>query len=139
MSDEGIGGQAWYSGLRPREDSAYPRKCRNCGRVFETPDDFFTETRDIRADKSGLKQLVDDDSLIMVEAFRNCPCGSTLMDYFDNRRNNSAAGRAKRKKFGELLNYLVQSGLDAQVAYAELIKITRGEESEILARMKPPK
>ena len=74
----------------------------------------------------------------MVEAFRNCPCGSTLMDYFATRRDMSAAGRARREKFEELLNYLIQSGLDAEVAHAELIKATRGEKSEILAKMRPP-
>ena len=120
------------------EESAFPKKCRNCGRVFETPADFFTETRDIIEDDRGLKQIVDEDSSVVVEAFRNCPCGSTLMDHFSDRRDMSPAARERRERFDEYLNYLVDEGLDADIAYAELVKVARGGESEILAEFKPP-
>ena len=139
MNDKGKRDHAWYSGLRPREKSAFPKKCRNCGRVFETAEQYFTETSDIREEDAGLKQLIDDDSSVVVEAFRNCPCGSTLMDHFSDRRDMSPAGRARRERFDEFLKYLVQSGLDADIAYTELLKVARGGESEILARYKPPK
>ena len=138
MNDKGKRGYSWYSGLRPREESAFPKKCRNCGRVFEIPDDFFNETRNIVEDDRGLKQSIDDDSSVVVEVFRNCPCGSTLMDNFSDRRDMSPAGRERRERFDELLNYLVRSGLDADIAYTELIKVARGGESEILAKIKSP-
>jgi len=132
-------GDARYSGLRPAEESAFPKKCRNCGRVFETAEDFFEGTSGIKSDMTGLQQLIDEDALVMVEAFRNCPCGSTLLDNFNNRRDMSAAGDARRKRFDELLTYLIQSGLDEEIAYAELLKVSRGGESEVLANIEPPK
>jgi ferredoxin len=131
-------GSDWYSGLRPRGQSAFPKKCRNCGRVYETPDDFFTETANISPEDTGLRAFTDEDDAVVIEAYRNCICGSTLMDNFSDRRDMSPAGRERRERFGQMLDYLIQIGLNADTAYAELLKVARGGESKILAKIKPP-
>ena len=131
-------GSEWYSGLRPRGESAYPKTCGNCGRVYETPDDFFSETANIKSEDTGLRASDDEVGGVIVEAFRNCLCGSTLMENFSNRRDTLPAGRERRGRFDQMLNYLVEIGLNADTAYAELLKVARGGESNILAKIKPP-
>ncbi len=131
-------GDAWYEGLRPSGDDAFPKECRNCGRIYNTPDDFFSETANINAEKTGLREIFDEDAGVFIEAYRNCLCGSTLMDNFSNRRDTSSAGLQRREKFDKGVQYLVSIGIDADVAYEELLKVVRGEKSEVLARIKPP-
>lgn len=131
-------GREWYSGLRPRGESTFPKTCGNCGRVYETPDDFFAETGNIKSEDTGLRASSDEVGGVIVEAFRNCLCGSTLMDNFSNRRDMSPAGRERRERFDQMLNYLVRIGLHADTAHAELLKVARGSKSNILAKIKPP-
>ena len=128
----------WYSGLRPKGESAYPKTCGNCGRVYETPDDFFTETGNIKPEDTGLRASNDEVGGVIVEAFRNCLCGSTLMENFADRRDMSPAGHERRERFDQMLNYLVEIGLNADTAYTELLNVARGGESNILAKIKPP-
>lgn len=131
-------GDEWYRGLRPKGESAFPKKCQNCGRVYETSKDFFFETANIKADETGLRACTDSDDSVVIEAFRNCVCGSTLMDNFSDRRDMSPGGRERRDKFIKMQNYLVRMGLSADTATAELLKVARGGESKILAKIKPP-
>lgn len=122
-------------GLRALADSAFPKYCRNCGRTFSTAEQFIEETEQIRQGTSGLKQSYDDDDLTIVEVYRNCPCGSTLMDYFSNRRDSSEVGLNRRKKFGEMLDMIAAKGIERDVARVELLKLLRGEHSEILVNL----
>lgn len=125
-------------GLKALAESAFPKKCANCGRSFESAEQFLSETQKINAKTSGLKQVDDEDGSKIVEVFRNCPCGSTLMDFFGNRRDLSEAGEKRRGKFDELLNFLSENGLDKTTARTELIKVAHGEKSEILSKISPP-
>ena len=136
--DAGPWGDAWFEGLRPRGESAFPKECRNCGRIYETAEDFFKDTGNGHSQKTGLRESVDDDEEIMVEVFRNCACGSTLMDNFSNRRDTSAAGQARRDKFAMYLAFLTKAGMDAEKARTELLKVARGGKSEVLAQIRPP-
>ena len=77
MSDEDDFDNMWHTGLHARLDSSFPKKCTNCGRIFGTAEQYFTETIGISEQDRGLKSFVDDDTATVVEAFRNCPCGST--------------------------------------------------------------
>lgn len=43
-----------YPGLQALSDSASPKKCANCGLIYETMDDFLSPTKEI-SQKSGLK------------------------------------------------------------------------------------
>lgn len=121
-----------FKGLKELAEAAFPKHCKSCGRTFQTAAEFVAQTVPVRAGKSGLKKSVDDDGNSIVELFRNCVCGSTLMDFFSDRRDLSDAGLARRNKFGELLDHLIEKGFDRLVARAELLKVLRGEKSDIL-------
>ena len=95
----------FFKDLRALAESAFPKRCANCGRTYATAEDFLAQTQHISPNRSGLKSSTDDDGAIIVEAFRNCVCGSTLMDFFSDRRDASAAGLARRQRFGELLDF----------------------------------
>ena len=60
------------------------------------------------------------------------------MENFSNRRDMSPAGRESRERFDQMLKYLVGIGLNADTAFTELLKVARGGESNILAKIKPP-
>ncbi len=123
-----------FAGLQALAESAFPKRCSTCGRVFESARQFMLETEEIRRGQTGLKQSLDDNDRTIVEVFRNCPCGSTLMDFFSDRRDLSEAGLKRREKFGQLLDQLVARGLDGAVARTELLKVLRGEGSELLSQ-----
>ena len=76
----------WHTGLFARLDTSFPKKCPNCGRVFATAEQYFTETEDLSAENRGLKAYTDAGTTTVVDVFRNCPCGSTLMESFDDHR-----------------------------------------------------
>lgn len=128
----------FFKGLQALAESAFPKRCANCGRVYRTAKEFLEETQAISPGNSGLKSSTDEEGGIVVEVFRNCICGSTLMDCFSNRRDISSLGVARRKRFGELLEFLVKQGVDYNTARTELLKILRGESSLILSRFRPP-
>lgn len=105
MSDQ-ILDQLIFDGLKALLEAAFPKHCRNCGRSFATAGEFLLHTKNVRADISGLKQSFDEQNMVIVEAYRNCPCGSTLMDLFSDRRDSFDAGEHRRKLFNKLLPHL---------------------------------
>lgn len=120
-----------YKSLQALSDMAFPKVCATCGKRYESVDDFVAQTKAIRG-ASGLKQDMDDDDQVIVSLFRNCTCGSTLMDEFNNRRDLTKAGIQRREKFGELLDRLVESGVESETARSELLKVLQGKGSRLL-------
>jgi hypothetical protein len=122
-----------YKDLRAIARDSFPKTCPRCGRTFSSAEDFVRQTRSV-FNSTGLKQtILDDDNNAAVELFRNCPCGSTLLEVFRDRRDMSPAGCRRRERFGKLLEYLTkQAGVDYQVARTELLKVLHGEKSEFL-------
>lgn len=127
---------ALFAGLKALAESAFPKHCKNCGRVFESAEQFLRETVQIDQKRSGLKQSWDDNDVTIVEVYRNCPCGSTLMDFFSDRRDLSQAGLARREKFGKLIDQLVAHGWQRETARIELLKVLRGEKSELIEQLR---
>jgi hypothetical protein len=125
-------------GLQALALSTFPKVCRCCGRQFADVTEYTKQTLVMPNGKQGLKQSYDDDGQVIVDFFRNCPCGSTLMDSFNDRRNLTPAGLARRQRFGELLDYLIRRGLDAVTARHELLTVLQGGQSEILKKFRPP-
>ena len=121
-----------FGGLRQLSDASFPKRCNSCGRVFNSAEEFAAATQSVQAGRSGLKQSVGDDGQTIVELFRNCPCGSTLMDTFDNRRDATSAGIKRRQRFHEVLQMLRSRGVDPAQARSELLKLMRGQPSAIL-------
>ena len=131
--------QELYEGLQALAETSFPKKCNCCGKTYTTAEEFFAETQDIPTAKSHLKAAKEEDGSIILEAFRNCSCGSTLMDAFSDRRDFSARGEKRREKFDFMLDFLAKQGIEKRVAQEELLKIMRGKKSILLSCIKPPK
>jgi hypothetical protein len=127
--------QNFYSGLRELAESAFPKRCKNCGRVYASAAEFIAATQPVSTDKSGLKISHDDDGKVILELFRNCVCGSTLMDTFNDRRDLSESGARRRKRFAEIQAYVVRQGIAPETAREELRKVARGQTSEVLRKI----
>ncbi|MFV0662148.1 oxidoreductase [Denitromonas sp.] len=126
------------AGLKALAVSAFPKRCANCGRAYPDEASYLNEALPISAANSGLKSSEDDDGSSIVEPFRNCACGSTLLDFFSDRRDDSVAGERRRARFDELLTYLTERGMRANEARRELRKVMRGEPSAALCRFRLP-
>jgi len=126
--------EALFSGLQALVDTAFPKNCSNCGRVYETADDYARATHSIFG-QSGFKASIDDDGSRVVELFRNCECGSTLMDSFRDRRDTSEAGQRRREKFGALVLRLKDKGVPREAAQRELLQLMRGGGSALIERV----
>jgi hypothetical protein len=121
-----------YQGLQAIADDQFPRRCATCGKVFRSLADYlFAETRALPG-SSGLRAGEDDHGHSVVYLFRNCTCGSTLLDSFKERRDQSPAGRRRRRRFGELIQLLAGAGIDLAIARRELLKLLSGSRSEYL-------
>lgn len=117
-----------FSGLKALAEAAFPKRCSGCGRVFENAAQFLTETEALRQGVSGLKQSVDDDASTIVEVYRNCSCGSTLMDFFNNRRDASEAGLHRRELFEKVIGHLEKSkGMTRAEGRLYVLRMMRGE------------
>ncbi|AMV73324.1 hypothetical protein JCM30471_17260 [Desulfuromonas carbonis] len=120
-----------YAGLQSLSSSAFPKRCRRCGREFRSVEDFLLQTEGLE-NSTGLKATADDQEQTLVELFRNCPCGSTLMEIFSDRRDMSPAGIERRENFGRLMTMLIADGMAAATARGELLKVLHGGDSPIL-------
>lgn len=128
----------FFSGLKSIVDTAFPKKCPMCKKIYNNEKDFINETSKING-QSGLKQSYDDNDRTIIELYRNCSCGSTLMNFFGDRRENNEAGEKRRAEFGELHHYLINQGIESTIARDELLKVIRGEKSELLQNIEFPK
>lgn len=120
-----------FEGLHALLVSAFPKTCKNCGHVYETAEQFFAETLDMPSGRSSLKMATEGDGATIVEAFRNCRCGSTLMDEFGCRRDNSASGLERRTIFDRMLSLLLARHISEEEARTELINFLRGRPNQI--------
>jgi hypothetical protein len=119
-------------GLKAVADVSFPRKCSYCEKLYTTVEQFLSETKGTTHSSSGLMESIDDDDNPIVEAYRNCSCGSTLLEFFNDRRGTSDLASKRRKEFGKMLDYLIAKGLDKKTARNELLKFIRGEGSQRL-------
>lgn len=128
--------QDLFSGLKALSESAFPKKCQHCGKVYSNILQFTQDTQPIRAEISGFKESKTDQDTIL-ELFLNCACGSTLMDFFQDRRDSSPQGLQRRQLFGEILENLINAGLNHETARKELLKVLNGGQSAILSNFTP--
>ncbi|MCA1859611.1 hypothetical protein LE191_05760 [Janthinobacterium sp. HSC-3S05] len=119
--------QLFFAGLRALAEAAFPKHCACCGRVFATADEFIGQTQSMRQNVSGLKQSFDDNNVAIVEVYRNCLCGSTLMDFFSDRRSTSEASQERRQLFERLLPLLMEKGMERAAAREYLLHVVRGQ------------
>lgn len=126
---------SFFEGLQALSDSAFPKTCSKCGRQYDSPDDFVRQSDAPSGSDTGLRSSRDDDETPIVELFRNCECGSTLMDFFNDRRDSSERGLRRRRLFGELLAVLEDQGMARAEARAELLQVMNGDSSPRLEQM----
>ena len=122
---------AIFDQLVELEHCSFPKKCETCGAVYKSVDDFVTKTEKVNG-KHGLKAAAEDDGSVILEVFRNCPCGSTLLDFFADRRDISETGLKRRAAFQKVLDHLVENGIELETARAELKYYVRHKKSELL-------
>jgi len=120
--------------LRPLSAGSFPKRCRTCGAVFQSAAVFIDHTSAL---SGGTIKVIDDDEGRFLELYRNCSCGSTLMDFFADRRDYSPAGDRRRQQFVTLLQRLEGQGFSAQQSRAELLNYLRGEPCPLLDRLLP--
>ena len=125
-----------FTGLKALVNSSFPKRCSCCGRVYESAEEFFRETQKVREGRNDLKPATEEDGTRILEVFRNCVCGSTMMEFFGDRRDTSAAGEERRKRFGVLLDQLAERGVDRAVGKQELLKLVRGQRSELIESLR---
>ena len=122
----------WFAGLKALSQGDFPKRGACCGRVYQTEEEYFRETLDIRSGRTGLKPAEDDDAGLLVELYRNCVCGSTLLACFSDRRDQAEAGLKRRQLFNELLEFLQKTGVPRELAVTELLKVIHGQSSDLL-------
>jgi hypothetical protein len=124
-------------GLRVLSKTAFPRKCTTCGKVYGSFEEFVSETRSLEG-RSGLLENIGcpeegDDPI--VEIYRNCVCGSTLVEFALNRRDSSEHGLRRREIFNKLLKLLIDRGLSEEDARSELLLLMQSKKSQLLENM----
>ncbi|MDT8426378.1 MAG: hypothetical protein RQ733_10430 [Methyloprofundus sp.] len=122
----------YFKGLTAMVESSFPRKCSCCGKSYATAESFLAETQNMSSGRSSLKESLEEDGTVIVEVFRNCVCGSTLMDEFNSRRDDSGKGQQRRATFDKLVSLLQKQQISKGVARAEVLKMLQGERSEVL-------
>ena len=120
-----------FADLRALSEHSFPKRCSTCGRVYDSPRDFAEKSSSPPAG-TGLKASLDDEDQPVIELFRNCECGSTLMDVFQDRRDTSGRGLRRRQVFQRLLERLETKGMSESEARQELLRVLRGESSDKL-------
>lgn len=120
-----------FDGLTALLASAFPKTCRNCGYVYQSAEQFFAETDGMARGRPSLKSAEEDDGGVLVEAFRNCRCGSTLMDEFACRRDMSEQGHQRRQIFDRLLRLLQTEAGGAQAARRQILDLLREEACDL--------
>ncbi len=120
-----------FKGLKALSESTFPKKCSSCGKVYHDETQFVRETDDVFG-KSGLKSSFDDDDSPIVELFRNCSCGSTLMDCFSERRDYTDKGLKRRDTFQTIMELLISRGMEPAIARQELLTLMKGGQSSLI-------
>lgn len=127
--------QAFFAGLQALDDSSFPKRCANCGREYASQQDFLLQTQQVRDDCTGLKEGWDEQDRTVVEVFRNCLCGSTLMTFCGDRRDFSPQGMERRRRFDALLKMLEQKGVQPEQGRQLLLSAMRGQRAELLQKL----
>jgi hypothetical protein len=98
----------------------FPKKCFTCNKVFLTRDAYLKETQDLKNEKGGTQY---DPMFEMVQEYRNCICGSTMLIYSSNRRDESSVGEKRREIFARSLG---KANHKYQLPIEDMLAVIRG-------------
>ncbi len=124
---------ALATGLKSLAAISFPKRCVCCGKVYQNIEEFVALTTPCGLKGSGLKEVTEEDGEVIVEVFRNCSCGSSLMEFCGDRRGHSEDNRKLRDKFEQMIKLLQGKGIAAETARVELRKLVNGRESVLLS------
>jgi len=105
----------------------FPKSCATCGKVYETRDEYLKDT-------SSLSGKSATASAHGVQEYRNCACGSTLMVWTKDRRDNSEFGHARRALFDDCLTKLRAVSGEAEPVLRDKLRQIFRRASERLCR-----
>ncbi|MEH6823149.1 MAG: hypothetical protein V7629_04460 [Motiliproteus sp.] len=120
-----------FDGLQALSDSAFPKQCESCSKEYVNLEQLVAETTPPQG--GGLKEAVDYLKP-RVEMECLCSCGSLLTEAFNDRRASEGVGSQRRSLFERLLRLLSEGGMPVKMAKKELIKVMKGQSSELLDR-----
>jgi len=118
-----------FDGLKLLADTAFPKQCAGCGKVFPDLQQLLEQTAPVDSG-SGLRE----DPAAQLTLARRCGCGSVIEEYCDDRRAQDALGLKRREIFDRLLSLLTDGGMARPTAKEELLKVMRGGSSELLSK-----
>ena len=125
-----------YEGLRALEETMFPKKCANCGRVYRTLEDFIAQTNEVSG-STGLMAVRHKRKTAMLGVFRNCVCNSTLLVPCLDRRGKTTNQQKRRRIFGRLMETIERIGRTREEARKELLKVMSGEVSKMFDCLRP--
>jgi DNA-directed RNA polymerase subunit N (RpoN/RPB10) len=107
----------------PLQVESFPKKCSSCGRLYQDEMEFLAHTTPVSHAPSSIRAVAQEDGSndLYLEVFRNCACGSTLMEFFHSRRDLSEEGITRRQLFESMLKILQDAGQSRQQARAALL------------------
>ncbi len=105
----------------------FPKVCPSCGTKFLSSDDFFEKTED---SSSEVLEFVADKPIRINLKSRCLSCGHIFSFEIDERRDMSKKGLYIRNKFGEILEMLVEDGMDRGEARKEVLKMFFEHETD---------
>jgi hypothetical protein len=108
----------------PLQAEAFPKHCSVCGKCYQDEKQFLAETTSVLHAPSDIRTIAHEDGAqdVYLEVFRNCVCGSTLMEYFHSRRDLSEDGLSRRQLFDSMLSILEETGQERSKARALLLQ-----------------
>lgn len=124
-----------YGQLKAFDTESFPKTCRNCGKVYDSAKAFIADTNPAKTD-SALKQSYDEHGEVVVELFRDCQCGSTLMNPFYSRRGSGDLASKCRHEFDQLIKHMTANGHTHATAGEELRHVITGGYADILDQLK---
>src|SRR5581483_3456328 len=106
----------------------FPKSCSSCGRIYETRESYLRATRDLIGKNTVMNR-------VGVQEYRNCECGSTLLVWTQDRRDNSDFGKARRDLFDVCLAKMKTLSTDDEATLrARLRRIFRGVADRVESR-----
>ncbi|WP_210395886.1 hypothetical protein [Motiliproteus sediminis] len=121
-------------GLQQLSATAFPKRCANCGAIYASPEEFVQHT-DTPVTGRSVKAVDDEEEGRFLELYRNCRCGSTLMDLFSDRRMDQPQSNVSRACFERLLRQLQAHGMGKADAREQLLQLMRGEPAADIERL----
>lgn len=108
------------TGIVRLSSAAFPKTCTNCFKVYEDELQFLVETEAIPHTGRNIREvkgeLAYDEPEEFIEVYRNCCCGTTMMEYFHSRRNLSQEGIRQRVMFARIQDALIREGYEKEEA-----------------------